>query len=243
MGPRSSPASRSLDTDLSATAGLVAILREAVGLVTRAPAVVGVYVVVALVTLVSDSLGNFAGLLGGAVAVVVAYRALDGRPVGDVSFGIRLLVVLVAGLIAGIVILIGLVLLVVPGLYLVARLRLVTATVMLEDAGPVEALGRSFELTEGHALTVFVVASVPALVAIGLGGALVLQSGALTGGGVDIDALRRSIRLADAASALLVSPVAVAADALMYGLYGPDETGGGTGAPTESADEGGYTVD
>lgn len=63
--------------------------------------------------------------------------------------------VVVACVVAGFGILFGFALLVVPGVFLTVRLRLVTAAVILEDSGPLEALGRSFDLTSTHPRTVF----------------------------------------------------------------------------------------
>ena len=62
----------------------------------------------------------------------------------------------------------GLVLLVVPGLYVLARWSLVVPAVMLEDATAGEAIDRSSELVEGRTLRVLVVVLVSATVELAL---------------------------------------------------------------------------
>lgn len=218
----SSRSPSSLDTDLDASAGVVAIVREAVSLYLRptgARAIFAVYAVVALLALLSTSLANVAELFAGAFAVVVAYGAFGGRPDVQNSLGVRLLLALVAGIVAGLAIIVGLLLFVLPGLYLLVRLRLVLPAVMLADCGPLEALSRSFDLTDGHGLTVFGVAVVFGLAGLAVGGVVALQTGAFAGGTLQPEALRQTARIASAIQALVIAPVAVAADALMFGLY------------------------
>jgi hypothetical protein len=136
---------------------------------------------------------------------------------------VRVLLAFLAAPAAGIVVLVGLVFLVLPGIYLAVRLRLVVAAVMLGDCGPLEAFGRSFELTSGHGLTVFGVWLPTAVAGLVIGAAIALWTGGVTlAGGPDAAALEAAGRLTGAATAVLVTPVAVAADAVMYGLYGPD---------------------
>ncbi|MFC6724626.1 hypothetical protein ACFQE1_09605 [Halobium palmae] len=234
-------ARRSHSIRLEESDGAVTILRETVALVPRMPSVVGVFGVVALVGLLSSSLGSFASLLGGAVAVSIAYGKVGGRVGAANSIGVRLLLAVIGGIIAGFCIVLGTIFFVLPGIYLLVRLRLVVAAVVLEDRGPVEALGRSFDLTEGHTWTVFGVWLVPLLVGIALGAGIVVStSGIPSPGTVDSAAFRSSVQVAGAVTTLVTGPVGAIADTLMYGLYGPDEVGGsrsgGTAAAT-TADE------
>jgi hypothetical protein len=188
--------------------------------------VLGVFALLAFVTLLSETLGNLLSVVGQAIAVTLAYGALDAAPEADNSFGVRVLLSLVAGLAAGVVVLLGFVFLVVPGIFLAVRLRLVVASVMLEDSGPLEALSRSFELTADHGRTVFGVWFVTTLAGLAVvGGTVVALDGITPAGGVDFDALRGSLAVAGAAATLVVSPLVAATDAVMFGLYGPDRLG------------------
>jgi len=112
---------------LDESAGPVAVLGAAARLLPALPGVVGGYVLLALVTLVSRDAANLLSLPVNAYAVTAAYRELGGDPADGNSFGVRLVVAFVAGLVTGIAVLVGFVVLVVPGVYLLVRLRLVLA--------------------------------------------------------------------------------------------------------------------
>jgi hypothetical protein len=62
---------------------------------------------------------------------------------------------IVAGLLAGLGILVGLILLIVPGLYLLTRWALIVPVIVLEKRRAGESFGRSHELVKGHGWTVF----------------------------------------------------------------------------------------
>lgn len=64
---------------------------------------------------------------------------------------------LVGGIVVGLLVLVGLVLLVVPGLYLIASFALFHFYVAVEDDGFVAAMKKSWNLASGHRLRVFVV--------------------------------------------------------------------------------------
>lgn len=205
------------------SAGPLAILREGVRLLPGMPVALSLFLFAGLLTIVSTSVGNLFAIVPQAVGVAAGYRTLGGERRGTNSFGVRVLLALLAALVAGIGILLGFVFLVVPGVYLTVKLRLVLAAVVLEDAGPLEALGRSYDLVTGNGWTVFGVWLVPTLVSLAGGVAIAVGTGAVTlSGSVDLAALETASRVTAAASTLLVSPVIVAADAVMYGLYGPD---------------------
>lgn len=215
----SADSSPPLDTTLDRSAGVVAIAAEAFSVARRAPALFGLYLIVAAVSLFSELLANLVGPLVAGVAVVIAYGVLGGSADDEPSVGVRLVVVFIAATAAGIAILVGFVFLIVPGVYLLVRLRLVTAAVMLEGCGPIEALSRSFDLTEGHALTVLGVTLLFGGLSLAVSVAIALWTGAFAGGTFDLAAFERSFRIGGAITAILISPVGVAADAVMYGLY------------------------
>jgi hypothetical protein len=67
----------------------------------------------------------------------------------------RLPALLAAGIVAGLGIAIGLVLLIVPGLYLLTRWCLIPAVIVIEKRGAGESFDRSWQLTRGYGWTVF----------------------------------------------------------------------------------------
>lgn len=91
---------------------------------------------------------------------------------------------------SGLIIGAGLLLLIVPGLYLLARLSPSAAALVGEDRpNPIEAIGRSFAITRGHGWMVLgyiLVVGLTALIAFGIAGAvigsvLILAAGRETG--------------------------------------------------------------
>ena len=62
---------------------------------------------------------------------------------------------LIAGLLAGLGIVVGLILLIVPGLFLMTIWAVIAPVIVLERRRPLEAFGRSRELVRGHGWTVF----------------------------------------------------------------------------------------
>lgn len=211
---------------LDRPAGSFDVVRAALGTVAGKPLVAVPYAALAFLTLLSPNLGNLLTVVPYAFAVTFAYDALGGEPTVDNSLGVRILIAFVATLLAGVAIVVGLVLLVLPGIYLLVRLRLVTAAVFLEDAGPVEALSRSFDLTAGNATTVFGVVVLLGGVGLGAFAAVAVWSGAFAGGQVHPAALETATRYAGALTALALGPVQVAADAVMYGLWGRERSAG-----------------
>lgn len=118
-----------------------------------------------------DALAAFWGLVGLVVALVgslwvqgaltaTVANVRDGRAEEDIESTYRrvrptLIPLLLAGVLAGIGILLGFILLIVPGLILLTRWVLVTPAVVLERLGPTDALRRSWNLVRGHSWTAF----------------------------------------------------------------------------------------
>jgi len=67
----------------------------------------------------------------------------------------RLPALIAAGIVAGLAIALGLLLLVVPGLFLLTRWALIPAVIVIEKRSAGESFDRSWQLTRGHGWTVF----------------------------------------------------------------------------------------
>jgi hypothetical protein len=154
-----------------------AIVREAWELYkahwrTFVPLALIVYIVLGLITLVFALILGWLGVVIGALASIVGTFWLQGALVEavqdvrdgkqDLSIGEtfqrvrpRLPALIVAGVLAGIGILLGLVLLIVPGLFLLTIWSLIVPTIVLEGKSAGESFGRSRELVKGNGWSVF----------------------------------------------------------------------------------------
>jgi len=136
------------------------------------PAALLVYLPVALVAFAAGSAGSVVGIVIAVVAAVLAGVYLQGmavEAVRDVQDGRRdhtigslfgsvapvIVTLLLAGILTGIIVVIGFVLIVVPGLIALTFLAVVAPAVVIERRGVLEALSRSVELVKGNALRVF----------------------------------------------------------------------------------------
>lgn len=112
----------------------------------------------------------------------------DGRrdhTVGQLFNAVRGVVVslVLAGLLVGIMVAIGLVLLIVPGLIVLTIFAVVAPAIVLERRGVLEALGRSRELVSGNGLQVFAVIVAVFLLALIVSAVVgAIGAGAGTGG-------------------------------------------------------------
>ena len=131
------------------------------------------------------------------------------------------------GILFAIAVTIGLVLLVVPGLFLLTVWAVAPAAVVAERRGAIEAFGRSYELVRGHAWTVFGAIIVALLIAIGvaiLAAALGAAIGDLTG---------RIIFVIIAN--VLTAPFAALISSVLFFSLGGTATGVDRGAPAAPA--------
>lgn len=83
----------------------------------------------------------------------------------------------IASILYGIIVSIGFMLLIIPGIYLSIRLFFFTIAVVSEDLGPIEALKRSYELTQGNVLSILVLTFMLSL--LNFAGVLLLGVGLL----------------------------------------------------------------
>jgi hypothetical protein len=122
-------------------------------------------------------LGAFVGIIGvfwlqGALVEAVA-DIRDGR--ADLTMGQtfgrvqqQIGTLAVAGILAGLAIAVGLVALIIPGLYLLTIWSLLIPVIVLERRQVMEAFGRSRELVSGHGWNVFGVIAISFLILIGV---------------------------------------------------------------------------
>lgn len=165
------------------------VIREAWGLFKAhwrhlVPIALVVYVAIAIVgVLLTVLLGWFGALLGAVIslvgvfwvqgALVTAVEDIrDGR--ADLSLGDtfrrvqpQLGAIVVAGLLAGLGIFVGLLLLIVPGLVLMTWWVVIIPVVVLERTGATSAFGRSRELVRGYGWNVFGVIVLTILLLLG----------------------------------------------------------------------------
>jgi hypothetical protein len=158
------------------------------------PLALVVYVVVALLNVLLAAVLTWLGvILGGIISIVAIFwlqgalvRAVedvrDGR--ADLSIGEtfqrvrpQLGSVVVGGLLAALGIILGLLLLIIPGLVLLTWWVLVIPVIVLEQRSAGEAFGRSRELVRGHGWSVFgvIVLTILVLVAVGAAVEIVLS--------------------------------------------------------------------
>jgi hypothetical protein len=143
-----------------------------------------VYLIVSLLNLVLVATLTWFGALLGAVISLIGFFWLQGalvRAVEDIQDGRadlsltetfarvrpQLGSIIVAGLLAGIAIFIGLILLIVPGLILLTWWILIIPVIVLENTGAGAAFGRSRELVRGYGWNVFGVVVLTILIFIG----------------------------------------------------------------------------
>jgi hypothetical protein len=150
------------------------------------PIALVVYLILGLVSLLlTIALGWFGALLGALISIIGVFwlqatlveavtDIRDGR--ADLSLGQtfsraqeHIGRVAIAGILAGLAIAVGLLLLIVPGLYLMTIWSLLIPVIVLERRAVMEAFGRSRELVSGNGWNVFGVIVITFLILIAAG--------------------------------------------------------------------------
>lgn len=191
------------------------------------PAALVLFIPVALVNgVVLESGSVLALLISSALAVIATYwyqgmvveavrDILDGRrdqTVGGLfsSASPFIAPLLGAGILAGIGIAVGLVLLIVPGLFLLTIWAVIVPVIVVERSGVMDAFGRSRELVRGNGWQVFGVIVVLFLLQILVGGLL----NGIVGGASDDSFI--GYALADLVVRVLVAPLSAIAATVIY---------------------------
>jgi hypothetical protein len=153
------------------------------------PIALVVYVLISLVTLLFAAIGGILGALVAGVVSIAGVFLLQGALVeavadvrdGRADLGLmetikrvlpRLGPIALASVVAAIAVVIGFILLIVPGLFLLTIWSLIVPAIVLEGAGAFESFGRSRELVRGHGWTVFGVIVVTVVIAAVVSGIL-----------------------------------------------------------------------
>lgn len=112
-----------------------------------------------LTTGLGTMVNSLLALFAQGILIVLAYNSLAGHPVtiGEAlarAAG-RYLPLLGAGICAGFMIILGFLLLLIPGVMLAVRYNVSIPACVIEEQGPIDSLGRSAELTKGFRWTIF----------------------------------------------------------------------------------------
>lgn len=86
------------------------------------------------------------------------FQALDGEEPQFSAYGQqarKIITYLVANILMAIIVTLGLCLFIIPGIYLALRLQFYTALIVEDDAGIIESLQRSWEITRGQEMSLF----------------------------------------------------------------------------------------
>ena len=106
------------------------------------------------------------------------FQAMDGEDPQFSAYGQesrKLIKAILAGLLYAIIVVIGIVLFIIPGIYLAMRLQFYIVFIVDEDAGIVDSLKRSWAITDKQVLDLLLVAVV--VIAISIAGAMLLLIG------------------------------------------------------------------
>ena len=97
------------------------------------------------------------------------FQALDGEEPQFSAYGQesrKLLKYIASSIVYSIIVTIGIILLIIPGIYLGIRLQFYSAFIVDEDCGAIESLKRSWEITKGQELPLFLLSLVLILISI-----------------------------------------------------------------------------
>lgn len=144
------------------------LLARSTAVVRTRPVLLGVALVGGVLSVV-PLLGTLLNALATAVAVSIASGAIAEGSRSRKDLGARLLAFVVAFLVATVAIAVGLLVLVIPGVYLALRFALFPAAVMADGRGPLDGLSASWRRTGGNLGLVFgflLVLFVPVFVAL-----------------------------------------------------------------------------
>lgn len=130
------------------------VLGRAVAIVHTDPRILGVTLVGGILGGI-PIIGGLARSLANGVAVDMATQTFEEQSAWGTALSSRLIFLAVGWVLLVVIVAIGLLLLVHPGIYLGVRFALFPATVMVDGHGPLQGLSESWDRTAGHGTTVF----------------------------------------------------------------------------------------
>lgn len=212
--------------------GVFDIISTAFDVVKNDLRIPGLQVIVGALSLI-PLLGPLLSVAVTGIAMQFADETIGSSPPQN-SIGIRLLYSILTWIVVVILISIGLVVFILPGIYLAFKFYLAIPAIWLGDEGPLEALSDSWERTDGNLLTIFGVGVVFFLITmvlfiplmmVALGGAAV--SSAAEAGGAGILLASPILIAGTIAIAITIGSVSVASQTVMYRTFGQANTGQG----------------
>lgn len=144
--------------------GVGGIISSGIDVVTDDLRISGLQLIGTLLSMI-PIIGSILQLVIGGLAIQFADETI-GNPEPDQSILIRALKVILTAIVMVLVIGIGLVFLILPGIYFSLKFALAIPAVWIGGKGPIEALGESWSRTGGHLFTIFGVGLVFALAAL-----------------------------------------------------------------------------
>src|ERR671919_219463 len=200
-----------------------------------------VFVIVGLVSgLLQNAGGVVLGLLAGIIRLAgyALYAGFVVRLVQDVRDGRRdqtvgdlfssaapaILALIIFGILFGIGVGIGFILLIIPGLILITFWSVGAPAIVIEDAGPIEAFGRSWRLVRGDAWSVFAALLVVLLIVIVIGVILGIIATPIGNGATVV---------ASIISTVITAPIFALAVSVMFFDLGGGRAAAAPAAPTE----------
>jgi hypothetical protein len=166
---------------------------------------------------VASLIDNLLGGCAAAIAIAACFRVISSAYLGErtsagdsLRYGLsRLGPLIVAYFAMSIVIGLGLVALVIPGVFLAIKWSMTFPAIVAERAGPFQAMGRSWELTRGHWWRTFGALLVVVLISFVLAFAILVALGA---------AIATSDSISELAFAVLITAVTIIVLAVLYPL-------------------------
>ncbi|WP_233553986.1 hypothetical protein [Halococcus sp. IIIV-5B] len=201
--------------------GVAEVLREGVSLAIDLPVLYGLYLMIGLGFVIWGSVGGVVSLIVTALGTLVVYRGMGKDIDTERSLVVLVVYAYLAGLIADFLGLVGIFMLVIPGIYLTLRFQFTTAAVMLEEQGPFGGLRRSLAISEGNLWTIFGVGSVFFVVSLVCWGGSILATGGVPTGptGEVLQRLSQQIAYGSVIQSILVGPVQVCCTVYMYEAF------------------------
>lgn len=144
--------------------GVGGVLSTAVSVLTDDLRIAGLQLAGSFVSLI-PIIGTLVQFVIGGLAIQFADETL-GNPEPERSLLIRAVLALLTGIVVFIAVFVGLLALILPGIYLALRLALAVPAVWVGGMGPIDAIKDSWSRTDGHLLTIFGVNAVFLVVAL-----------------------------------------------------------------------------